>query len=163
MIELRNRPEVQEKLNNYLHSTSNPFRWLSAHYKAEKEKGNDLLKDRDYSHLTGGNGKGLTEPQRILRDRLGWATEYVIPVNPRRPNYPTNYKVDLADPFSMIAVEVDGHSHKTTKIQEADKRKVEYLQALGWQVLRFWNDQILSDLDAVVSQVFETVNNRKSH
>jgi len=120
MLEIRSRPEVQEKLNRYLHSTSNPFRWLAAQYRAANQS--DTIgsrKGQDYSHLIGGNGRGLSESQLMLQERLGWATEYCISIKPCRPGYPTHYKVDLADPRLKIAVEVDGNSHRAHAVRQA--------------------------------------------
>ncbi|MDR0596294.1 MAG: very short patch repair endonuclease [Clostridiales Family XIII bacterium] len=41
---------------------------------------------------------------------------------------------------------------------ERDKRRVNELQALGWYVLRFWGDEITSDVDACVDEVFRAID-----
>jgi very-short-patch-repair endonuclease len=79
--------------------------------------------------------------------------EYVIPtaeVKHLFPSLPNHYKVDLADPERKLAIEVDGNSHKTKKWKFLDRRKESVLAALGWSVLRFWNQEILEDIDRVV-------------
>ena len=92
-------------------------------------------------------------PQRLIADRLGWHTEYPVAVGGRFPGLPTCYKVDVANPSMKIAIEVDGASHKSLRVKEQDTRKDAYLQSLGWQVLRFWNHEILRDLDSTVERV----------
>ncbi|WP_120010890.1 endonuclease domain-containing protein, partial [Teichococcus vastitatis] len=61
--------------------------------------------------------------------------------------------VDLASLEHQLAIEVDGHTHKQRKWRFLDARKTAVLNALGWRVIRFWNEQVLADLDAVVSEI----------
>ena len=97
----------------------------------------------------GGKGRGMTRPQRLLLHHLGvgWLAEYPVPVNPKRANLPTCLYLDIGNPALMIAIEVDGATHCTHTVKEADQRKTEYLNGLGWKVLRFWNRQILDWID----------------
>jgi len=96
----------------------------------------------------GGNGHGLTVPQKILMDALGenWIAEYALSLGKKTPGYPTCYKVDLANPGLKVAIEVDGASHHSRKAQ--DEKKDQKLASLGWKVLRFWNKEILSWKDS---------------
>lgn len=100
----------------------------------------------------GGNGK-LTLPQKILAIATGMQMEYAISTSPAKgkfPSLPTSYKVDLAEPQSKLAVEVDGRSHLTKKWKFLDKRKTEVLNYLGWRVVRFSNEEVLADVGRVV-------------
>lgn len=87
--------------------------------------------------LRGGNGSGLTEPQRLLAECLGWETESVVV--PRDGERPYHYRVDIAHPTMKVAVEVDGGSHFSLARQASDQRRDERLSALGWLVFRFSN------------------------
>lgn len=103
----------------------------------------------------GGNGQP-TIPQMLLADALGLPMEYVIntaPVAGRFPSLPHCYKVDIGDPQTRVAIEVDGLSHNLRKWKFLDRRKTEILNALGWQVIRFKNEEVLSDLRGVVERV----------
>ena len=66
---------------------------------------------------------------------------------------PTTYKVDIACPEHMLAIEVDGKTHKTRKWKHLDARKTMVLRHLGWTVLRFWNHEVLGNLGLVVGQI----------
>jgi leucyl-tRNA synthetase len=55
----------------------------------------------------------------------------------------------------MLAIEIDGRTHKTKKWKFLDKRKTEVLNALGWSVLRFSNQRVDSDLEAVLKEIRE--------
>jgi hypothetical protein len=94
--------------------------------------------------VRGGNGTGLTVPQKILLDALGteWIAEYALSLGRRTAGYPTAYKLDLANLELKINIEVDGGSHYGRK--DKDKKRDAKLASLGWTVLRFWNKDILS-------------------
>ena len=103
----------------------------------------------------GGNGK-TTVPQEILAGRVHGVMEYAIATTAARDFFltlPNHYKVDIAFPKLKIAIEVDGQTHKTKKWKFLDRRKTEVLEFLGWSVLRFWNEEILKDLDSVAGQI----------
>ena len=111
--------------------------------------------------VRGGNGRGLTEPQRLLAEALGWPTEVVVVTGARatgRDDIPNSYKIDVANEETKIAVEVDGASHRTLAGQDQDRRKTAFLEGLGWTVLRFWNSEVLKDLDACVQTVRSTTS-----
>lgn len=134
----------------------------SAHMKANNpmrnpesiEKMRQTLKGRTFL-ARGGNGT-LTQPQLLLAQATGFAMEYAIataPVAGQFPSLPHCYKVDLADPSHKLAIEVDGQSHQLKKWRYLDKRKTAVLNALGWSVLRFSNQQVLEDLPAVLAHI----------
>lgn len=107
--------------------------------------------------VRGGNGYGLTEPQRLLSEELNWPTEVVVPTGrPRTPGVPTHYKLDIADPDRKIAVEVDGGSHYPLARQESDRRKDAFLRGAGWTVLRFSNQEVMADTAACAQTVQST-------
>jgi hypothetical protein len=104
--------------------------------------------------IQGGNGRGLTQPQQLLLSQLkmmsnSWESEYVVRTGARRGDgYPTHYKIDLACPARMLAIEVDGHSHSALKTKERDAKKQDFLTGLGWTVLRFTNASVLESMEA---------------
>jgi very-short-patch-repair endonuclease len=53
----------------------------------------------------------------------------------------------------MVAVEVDGTSHHSVSRRESDERKESFLRSQGWNVLRFQNERILSDLEGVYVEI----------
>jgi hypothetical protein len=95
----------------------------------------------------GGNGKGPTEPQLKLWKALGpdWEMEYIqnIWMGVRDDTLPSHYKIDIADPVRMIAIEVDGFTHRSNRVKESDKRKDARLAALGWTVFRVSNKEAM--------------------
>lgn len=110
--------------------------------------------------VRGGNGHGMTGPERRLSDATG-LFPHVIAVG-RIDGYPSNYKLDLANPQIRLAVEIDGGSHGTLKVQDADARKTDYLESHGWTVLRFTNAEVLGDTDRCAQMVASTTSKLKA-
>jgi very-short-patch-repair endonuclease len=54
--------------------------------------------------------------------------------------------------YSLI-VEVDGSQHGAPEATARDQIRTSYLESQGWTVLRFWNDDVISDLEAVCSHI----------
>ena len=143
------RPDVQEKLAAHLSSPSNPLR-----DPAVRARATEASRALGFPSLNGGNGRGPTRPQRLLADALGWPMEHAVSTgSPRQPGMPTHYKIDIANPELWIAIEVDGVSHMTRAVREADARKDAWLRSRGWTVLRFSNERVLNELPAVLRSV----------
>ena len=72
------------------------------------------------------------------------------------------YIVDFCAPHLKLVIEVDGNQHKDSV--EYDRYRTGYLEEKGYRVLRFWNNQVMNDLDAVVLEIINTIdeiNSRK--
>ena len=110
--------------------------------------------------IRGGNGTGMTVPQSLLLGALGagWVVEHAIPTRSKDQTIPHCYKVDLALPEVMLAVEVDGNTHKTKLGRERDAKKDRVLSGLGWTVLRFSNREIASGTSACAQEVLSTIS-----
>ncbi|HYS44642.1 MAG TPA: endonuclease domain-containing protein [Geobacteraceae bacterium] len=67
------------------------------------------------------------------------------------------YILDFYSPGLKLAVELDGGQHNLPEGREYDAARSEYLQAHGIEVLRFWNNDVLLDVQSVLSKVEERV------
>ena len=86
-----------------------------------------------------------------LRDRrmAGCKFRRQVPVGP--------YIVDFVCPEAALVVEVDGGQHADAS---ADAVRTRRLRALGYRVLRFWNNDVLIDAEAVLGAILRTLGNR---
>jgi very-short-patch-repair endonuclease len=71
----------------------------------------------------------------------------------RRQHPIGRYVADFACVESKIAVEVDGETHLPRK--DADQKRTEAMQADGWCVMRFWNNEIYDELDPVKEAIYQ--------
>ena len=132
----------------------NPM-WIPG-VKEKAKNTNRLLGTRP--QVRGGNGKEMPLAQRVLLTALGsgWYAEHSVSTGLRgktKHQYPTCYKIDIANPKSLVAIEVDGPSHDALARKMQDKKKTKFLTKQGWRVLRFKNQEVLSRLDKVLEQI----------
>lgn len=115
--------------------------------QARKKISDTLKKIKHQPIKRGGNGQLLPLPQLALLHALGvgWVAEHPIKTNAGHRNgvYPNAYKVDIANPEKMIAIELDGGSHGPLVRQAQDQKKTDLLVSLGWSVYRVTNERAL--------------------
>jgi len=61
-----------------------------------------------------------------------------------------------------LCIEVDGESHLTRDQQEYDAARTEYLESLWRTVIRFTNNDVRFNINAVVQEILDTCNEMKS-
>jgi len=76
---------------------------------------------------------------------MGLGFRRQVPIGP--------YIVDFACPTHRLVVEVDGSQHADAENLARDGVRTAYLQGRGWTVLRFWNDDVLRDIDNVCQHI----------
>jgi len=84
------------------------------------------------------------EWRRVRYDQLGVRFRRQHPIGP--------YVVDFVCLTARLSVEVDGGQHADRAGR--DKVRDAWLEAQGFTVLRFWNTQVLGELDAVMDQIY---------
>lgn len=73
------------------------------------------------------------------------------------------YIVDFACPEHKIVVEVDGSQHARDDAADYDKLRTVRLKQDGWTVLRFWNDDVLKDIDNVCQHIIRVIGKGAFH
>jgi very-short-patch-repair endonuclease len=71
-----------------------------------------------------------------------------------------NYIADFVCMSAKIAVELDGESHDFDERQQADQNRDAFFAGEGFQVLRFTNEQVMSNLEGVVEAIREVATDR---
>ena len=67
-----------------------------------------------------------------------------------------NYIVDFCAPRRKLIIELDGSQH--LEQQEYDAERTEFLKSKGYKVLRFWNNDVMNDIDSVLNVIWDTLN-----
>jgi very-short-patch-repair endonuclease len=62
-----------------------------------------------------------------------------------------DYFADIACRAQKLVIEVDGWSHDSR--QEYDMRRDQFLRLQGYRILRFTNDDVMTNLDGVVTMI----------
>ena len=60
---------------------------------------------------------------------------------------------DFACHEKRLVIEVDGGGHATLEQEAADAARTAYLEAQGYRVLRFWNNDIFGNIDGVLETI----------
>jgi very-short-patch-repair endonuclease len=66
------------------------------------------------------------------------------------------YIADFACLKALIVVEVDGGQHAEARAYDA--RRDDFMRGQGFRVLRFWNNDVLSNIDGVWRVIAEEIN-----
>jgi len=62
-----------------------------------------------------------------------------------------SYVVDFCAPRRKLIIELDGSQH--LEQGEYDEERTKYLKSKGYKVLRFWNNQVMNDIDGVLRAI----------
>ncbi len=62
---------------------------------------------------------------------------------------------DFCCPRHHLVIELDGAPH--LQQGEQDKLRTEYLAAQGYRVIRFWNDDVMMNMDGVAAAILEAL------
>ena len=68
--------------------------------------------------------------------------------------------IDFYCAKAKLLIEIDGSSHLEREQQNYDQSRTEYLEALGYKVIRFTNDDVRYNIHAVATAIMEEVENR---
>lgn len=102
--------------------------------------------------------KNLTKAEikiwRHLKNRAmaGFKFRRQCPIGP--------YIVDFVCLEKMVVIEIDGGQHADQL--KKDARRTAYLKSRGFEVLRFWNNEVLVDTDVVLSTILTVLVNSPS-
>jgi very-short-patch-repair endonuclease len=94
--------------------------------------------------------RAMTNAER----KLWWHLRRLPNVNAhfRRQATIGQYYADFACHHHRLVIEVDGGGHADDQQIAADQRRSEFLNARGYRVLRFWNNEMFNQIDGVMSR-----------
>ena len=69
-----------------------------------------------------------------------------------------DYIVDFISKEAKVIIEIDGGQHNEQENIEYDKTRTEFLNGLGYKVIRFWNNEIYENIDGVLLRLNKEIN-----
>jgi len=75
----------------------------------------------------------------------------------RRQQPMGSYIVDLASLERKLIIEIDGGQHNEERIKERDEERTTRLKERGYRIIRFWNNEVLTNLEGVMERVREAL------
>ena len=88
---------------------------------------------------------------RIRDDQLG--------VTFRRQHAVGIYIPDFASPKAKLIIELDGSQHLDQ--QEYDQERTKYFESLGYNVIRFWNNDVMKDMESVILAIIHAMEDQR--
>jgi len=96
------------------------------------------------------NRKNATLAEDVLWEQLrdnGLGVKFI------RQHVIGDYIVDFVSRHDGLVVEVDGGYHSEPRQQEDDRLREEYLERMGYHVIRFTNEKVLYNIEYVIEQI----------
>jgi very-short-patch-repair endonuclease len=90
--------------------------------------------------------------------KLWWHLRHRLPVSNthfRRQVRIGRYIVDFASHRAKLVTEIDGGQHAEQAAADAERTK--FLEAEGYRVVRFWNNEVLTNIDGVLEAIASTL------
>jgi very-short-patch-repair endonuclease len=89
-----------------------------------------------------------------LRDRrlAGWKFRRQFPID--------RFVVDFFCADAHLIIELDGGQHSVRL--EADAQRTKILEAMGYLVLRYWNNDVVENIDGVLEDIATTLEQHRS-
>ncbi len=76
----------------------------------------------------------------------------------RRQHIIDEFIVDFVCLKKMLTIEVDGGYHNTSEQKEYDAARTKYLSEIGFAEIRFTNEEVRSNIDAVIEKIKNKLN-----
>ncbi|HTR60049.1 MAG TPA: DUF559 domain-containing protein [Candidatus Binataceae bacterium] len=95
-----------------------------------------------------------TDQERILWQRL--RAKRLEGFKFRRQHRIGPYYADLCCVQKRLIVEIDGEQH-AQKQEQADERRTAFLSSEGYRVIRFWNHEVLKDIENVLLRILQAL------
>ena len=91
----------------------------------------------------------MTVAERVLWARLHARKVAGVRFNSQFPIGP--FVCDFVSRGAKLVIEVDGGQHAAT--ERADAARTRYIEAMGYRVIRFWNNEVTENPDGVIAEI----------
>jgi len=117
-------------------------------------------KRRRETALARGLRKRQTDAERVLWNKL--RNKQIEGVKFRRQQPIGSYIVDFVSLEIKLIIEIDGGQHNGRRVREKDEEREKWLKGKGYQILRFWNNDVLTNIEGVLEKIKENLEEEKT-
>lgn len=79
----------------------------------------------------------------------------------RRQHIIGDYIVDFVSLKTKLVIEIDGAIHNKPAQKEHDEERTEFLNSKGYHILRFNNEQVISEPDQIIKSIENLLNENR--
>lgn len=101
--------------------------------------------------------RNMTEPEVKLWAHL--RAHRMGDVHFRNQHAVGNYIVDFCTPRKKLIIELDGSQHLEQEAYDAER--TEFLKSKGYKVLRFWNNDVMNNIDSVLTVILNALKEKQ--
>lgn len=104
--------------------------------------------------------KNQTEAEKLLWSKI--RKRQLMGLKFQRQFELGTYIVDFVCRDLKVIVELDGGQHNEQETRLYDQQRTLYLESLGFKILRFWNNDVMENIDGVLESIVSYVNSHPS-
>jgi very-short-patch-repair endonuclease len=112
------------------------------------------IRDRNIAAPNQAFARAMRKAPTEAEKKLWWHLRHRLPVSDthfRRQVRLGRYIVDFASHRKKLVIEIDGGQH--VEQAAADAERTRFLEAEGYRVVRFWNNEVLTNIDGVLEAI----------
>lgn len=102
-----------------------------------------------------------TEPEKRLWKQL--RGRQVAGLKFRQQVWFDSYIVDFFCAEARLVIELDGETHVGPEAEAYDARRTAIIEAEGYRVRRFWNNDVMQNIEGVVAMIAEAAQETAPH
>jgi very-short-patch-repair endonuclease len=109
------------------------------------------IEDKRQIHLAKGLRRRQTDAEILLWDKL--RNKQLNGVKFRRQHCVGKYIVDFVCLKKKLIIEIDGGHHNEPDVKREDDRRTKWLEAEGYKIVRFWDNDVLQNIEGVALDI----------
>ena len=99
--------------------------------------------------------RASTEAEKLLWQKL--RARQLSEAKFRRQAPIGSYIVDFVSFENRLVVEIDGGQHNRPQGRQHDVKRSTWLESQDFRVLRFWNNQVLTNIEGVLERILQEI------
>ena len=101
------------------------------------------------------NRSNMTDAESLLWHYL---RQEQLGVRFRRQHVIGDYIVDFISLKQRLIIEIDGGYHNDIVQQQEDRIRQNWLESMGYKVMRFTNEEVFYNIESVISTIKDNIN-----